>query len=470
MNNLRLILFAFLLIPVSFLMAQNPDPKITYNEKTYQQYLEKDWKGLIETGNEAIEKGVDFYYLRLRMGIAYAETANFRMAIDNYKKALTFVPGDPLTKEYLYYAYQYSGMKNTAALYAASLPKDLRKKIKPENLSALANIYMETGVAFSNYDEGKITLPSATNQYFSETMLPQWQSYFYANLLFNLSKSVSWNMAYTGLSIHSNHLYKINNNDPVEEEVPIKQNNFYTAVNIHNKEGLVIIPFFHNVNTAMDFTTVDYDTTAYALTEGVEISFDETATSWKWNDPLVGIGFYKRNKLVDYGASLSYSWLGADQQQQFSALLNYLPKGNYSLYFTPSIRFLRNPEGVNSIYKIRVGWSPSLNVLTEASFVYGDLRASHENFGAIVYTLPDMTRYKADAVINFSFSSGVSLSLRYQLTRKESFVYTNSIVTQTTSGVGFGPGTSTTETAWEQKSEQHPFTQHFIILGFNWAL
>lgn len=469
MKKLVILFIALFVMPFSFLAAQQIDLKAEYDQKTYDQYLAKDWSGLISSGKEAIEKNVDFYYLRLRMGIAYGAQFNYRMAIVNYKKALEFAPNDPLAQEYLYYAYYYAGMKHTAALYAASLPVSLRNKIDPQKLSAFGNIFMEGGAAFSTYDDGETSLSSATNQYFTETMLPQWQSYFNGSLLFNLSNSLSWSLAYTGLNIHSNHLYKINSDPTVEEEVLIKQKDLYTSLNIYSKDGLIVIPFFHNINTAMNYTAVDYDTTAYTLAEGIAIAFDETVISTQWNDPLVGIGFYKRNKMVDFAMSVSYSWLGYDEQQQLSALLNFLPKGNYSLYFTPSVRLLRNSEKINVVSKMLIGWSPSLKLWTETSFTYGDLRGTHEIFGYTVYNIPDATRYKADAAVYLALANGVSLSLRYQFTRKESAIFSNSIVTQTTGG-GYGMGGASTEIVWKQTAELHLFTQQFFILGFNWAI
>ncbi len=44
-------------------------PKV--NEQSYAYYLSGDWENLIKTGKEAKTAGIDFYYLKVRMGIAY---------------------------------------------------------------------------------------------------------------------------------------------------------------------------------------------------------------------------------------------------------------------------------------------------------------------------------------------------------------------------------------------------------------
>jgi len=470
MNRTYLLLITFFTFSLFSANAQQSDLKILYGEQTYNQYLEKDWSGLITTANEALDKGVDFYYLRIRLGIAYANQKNYRKAIINYKKAIDFVPNDPIAQEYLYYAYLYSGQKNVARLYAANLPVSLRKKIKPENLSVLGGIYMETGFAFADYDDKDISLPSTSEIYLSEIFTRKSQSYFNMNLLLNVAKPVSVNLAYTSLGIQSEHQYKVKDKDLEQEDLTVKQIDFALSVNIYNASGLMITPFFHNVNTSLTLTEIMYDTTAYELEQGIDIDFGRSINSLKWNDQLLGFGVVKRSGLFDLAASLSYSWLNETSQQQLNAKLSYLPKGNYSLYFTPELRFFNEDQSSRMIYKLAVGGQLTTRLWGETAFTYGDLKNTHENFGAIVYNLPDKTIYKADAVLNLAFTNGVSLSLRYQLTRKESPLTSHTLGTAQDEGFGFGGGTSDMGTDWIETETFFPFNQHFIILGFNWAI
>lgn len=470
MNKTYFLLFALLAFPLSFLSAQQSDLKAQYSVQTYNQYLEKNWTELIHTGNEALEEGVDFYYLRIRMGIAYVNLKNYRKAIVNYKKAIEFVPSDPVAQEYLYYAYLYAGQKNTARLYAANLPVSLRKKIKPENLPVFGNLYMETGFALAAYDAAEITLPASSEIYFSEVFTRKSQTYFNMSLLLNVAKSVSINVAYTGLGIQSEHQYDVQGQDAELEDLTVKQSDFALAVNIHNATGLTLTPFLHNVNTALSLTEVEYDTAAYELETGIEIDFGRSTSNLQWNDQLLGFGITKRSGMFDMATSFSYSWLGETSQRQVNARLTYLPKGNYSLYLTPELRFFNEDQSSRMIYKLAVGGLLSTRLWGETAFTYGDLQRTHENFGAIVYNLPDKTIYKADAVLNLAFTNGVSLSLRYQLTRKETPLTSYTLGTEQDEGYGFGGGTSETGTDWIQTETFFPFTQHFIILGFNWAI
>lgn len=469
MHKTYILLLVFFALPFTILHAQQGDLKAYYSQKSYDQYLAEDWSGIIETAKEANQKNVDFYYLRLRTGIAYAAQYNYRLAIENYKKAIVFVPNDPVAQEYLYYAYLAAGEKKMAYLYVSSLPSTLRKKINPEKPSAIGNIYLETGLAFVEYSDDAFTFPSES--YFSELFVRKSQTYANVNFLLNIAKPISLGFSYTGLGIKSEHQFKIKNFDPGMEELNVSQNDFSMQVNIHGANGLTLIPFIHNVNTALTVTEFYYDTTSYTLEPNVDITYNATTSTLQWNDPLIGFGFVKKSGLFDISASFSYAWLSLMQQQQLNVSLSYLPRGNYSLYFKPEVRFLNEEDNFRMIYKLSAGYSISTKIWTEMAFSYGNLQRTHEGFGAIVYNLPDVSKFKTDAVINYGFSNGVSLSLRYQLTRKESALTSYNLITsQTSGGTGFGQGSTVSETDWLESETLFPFNQHFIILGFNWAL
>lgn len=460
-----------LLLPFSYVIAQQNDLKANYNEKTYNQFLASDWDALIDTGKEALDQGVDFYYLRLRMGIAYGAQFNYRLAIVNYKKALEFVPSDPVAQEYLYYAYKYAGMKNTAIQYVKQLPVALRRKIDPERPPFIGNIYLETGYAVADYTDNNLALIAAENSYFSELFKRESQSYFNFNLMLNLSDNIHLNAAYTGLGVNSEHLYQIAGLDQESEALDVKQNDFYLALHVNNAKGFAFTPFFHNVNTSMQLTEVEFSLVSNDTNDEIEVTYTKSSSNLKWNDPLLGFGIFKQSGLFDFSASLSYSWLNLTEQQQFTGAVSFLPKGNYSLYFTPEIRLFNEDAEQRLIYKFTMGLSLTPKIWTETAFTYGNLKSTHENFGAIVFNLPDKTNYKFDAVIHYALKNGVSLSLRYQLTQKESAT-TNTLLETTQISNGFGLGEGETSTLYEL-GEQETFTQfnqHFIIVGLNWTI
>ena len=62
---------------------------VKIDSATYAQYLAGDWKTLVREGKAALDQDVDYYYLRMRMGIAYYELENYRAAIDQLNQSLS---------------------------------------------------------------------------------------------------------------------------------------------------------------------------------------------------------------------------------------------------------------------------------------------------------------------------------------------------------------------------------------------
>ena len=57
-----------------------------YDSITLKEYQDKNWKELIRTSKEAIHDGTDYYYLRMRRGIAFYEMHNYLKAYNEFKK------------------------------------------------------------------------------------------------------------------------------------------------------------------------------------------------------------------------------------------------------------------------------------------------------------------------------------------------------------------------------------------------
>ncbi|MEY3452181.1 MAG: hypothetical protein RL711_2009 [Bacteroidota bacterium] len=48
---------------------------VTVEAKTYAQFLGQFWDELVVTGEKALSNNIDYYYLRLRLGVAYFQKA-----------------------------------------------------------------------------------------------------------------------------------------------------------------------------------------------------------------------------------------------------------------------------------------------------------------------------------------------------------------------------------------------------------
>lgn len=112
---------------------------------TYSMYQKQQWKQLITLGNNAIYNNIDYFYLRMRIGIAYYELKEFMPAIPHFDKALEFNSADETAMEYKYYSLLFSGKTRDAGFYAKTLPQSLLDKIKPELPKKIDKVIIEGG-------------------------------------------------------------------------------------------------------------------------------------------------------------------------------------------------------------------------------------------------------------------------------------------------------------------------------------
>ena len=55
---------------------------------TYANYINQDWEKVIYNGNRALIRNIDYFYLRMRMGIAAYYLGKLPDAADHFEKAL----------------------------------------------------------------------------------------------------------------------------------------------------------------------------------------------------------------------------------------------------------------------------------------------------------------------------------------------------------------------------------------------
>lgn len=105
------ILFATFLLSSNFVVyAQQPDYK-QVDEKTYQQFMAGEWQNLADYGENAYEEGLDYFYLNLRVGIAFYQLRNYEKALDFLKRAYEQNPDDPYLQDYYYGALAQTGQE-----------------------------------------------------------------------------------------------------------------------------------------------------------------------------------------------------------------------------------------------------------------------------------------------------------------------------------------------------------------------
>ncbi len=116
-------------------------------EKTsYNLYLKKQWVQLSSYCERAIGSGFDYFYLRVRAGVAYFERRQYRKAIVHLKKALEFNSDDDFAASYLYYAYLYSERFEEAKWLSKDFSPSLRNSLQIKPAGQLDYVMAESGI------------------------------------------------------------------------------------------------------------------------------------------------------------------------------------------------------------------------------------------------------------------------------------------------------------------------------------
>ena len=131
-------------------IAQDTLNSAIVEQKSYQLYLDKNWNELIKFGNRAINSGFDYYYLQIRIGIAYFEKKNYSLAENHFKKVLQFNSDDELAQEYLYYCFIYNGRNEEARMLSRLFKSDLAEKVGTNKQSKIGFVLLEGGTKLSD--------------------------------------------------------------------------------------------------------------------------------------------------------------------------------------------------------------------------------------------------------------------------------------------------------------------------------
>lgn len=125
------IVFIALLWLVTTASAQKPHLSFKQiDSTTYALYLKQDWKTMLAIGKQSRAEGIDFYHLKVRMGIAYFKENKMLSAIKFLEEAYAINSFDIVVQEYLYWAYHYSGLILESRLFYPKMTKSLQDKIK----------------------------------------------------------------------------------------------------------------------------------------------------------------------------------------------------------------------------------------------------------------------------------------------------------------------------------------------------
>lgn len=138
-----------LLVLCPFLRAQDTLTSATVESNSYALYSQAKWDELIRYGNKALDKDLDFYYLRYRLGVAYFMEKKYRSAAIQFEKAVVFNSSDE-AMEYLYYCYIYTAQYDRARWLTKSFSPGATAYTGSGKLKPVSFVALEGGIGTSD--------------------------------------------------------------------------------------------------------------------------------------------------------------------------------------------------------------------------------------------------------------------------------------------------------------------------------
>jgi hypothetical protein len=352
------------------LFAQTDFP--TLDKQTYDYYIMGDYKNLKITGNKMLSHGIDYYNLRMRMGILAYNHQQYPSAVKHFTKALEFNSFDSISREYIYYSYLFSGRKDDANHYLASIPLAKRNKtLKSIESTGLSNVFLSSSTA--GYDE---VLYSTNNLYYealknSLSISAGLENYFTTRL--------KGTLAYT--SYHKTGI-EYSNSSPLGTNLNFSQNQIYANLTQLTFPGWEFSGFGH-----------------FAFySEANNQSGMGRQKSKITSEYIGGIGISKNWWRIRAGANVSYSNFGKSNQLRGEGYLTYLPFGNLNLYLTSGVMY-QNDNEWGATYQINqeIGFKTLKFLWLESGIVKGNSFLYARNQGLIMnnsYQIPTINMYE----------------------------------------------------------------------------
>lgn len=396
------IFLSFLFLSFSISAQQ----KLSYPQadiKTYNQYLKGNWKELIKTGKEYLKTGEDFYYLQVRMGIAYYELKKYRKAIPYLQKAYKVNRKNDLVNEYLYYAYLFSGRIMDAQKVSKRFNVALKEKLGLDYEPAIDAItydmrYENNGDYFVGTSQGLLVQDVRTDY-----------SYFALGVehIFGGDKRIYWNFSKIK---KATDIYDIGeSNEQISDDREVAQNQFYFSYYNQVKYGF-------NFSFALNLLNIVSSGSEIVPSGGWRMPGQYAVNTRYATNQFIGfLGLHK--DFLNFKAGLNASISNLDKNFQFQPGIDitWYPFANTNLYFSTIVDYkIDNTLDNSLIIKPSIGLR-LFSIYFEPSYTFGDLINYTEKDAFIINNDDDVVSERFEFLTNAYFFKGrLNVFFKYQ--------------------------------------------------------
>ena len=440
----RLIFIAGIIIFFSFQgNAQSSVDFKTVDSLTYKFYEAQNWDSLIYFANNAIKNDVDYFYLRMRIGIAFYEKQKYRKAVFHFKKAVSFNSTDDLAMEYLYYSYLFSGMKAEASSLTAKFSDKLKEKLKLDKFKVVDEINFEGGPTLGSniVDTTKNLKPNMNNFLLKEDEMTNNVTYFSLGLKHSITKNISIFHSVSSIDIGKTQNILVYNG-LVANDYHIYQRQYYISANFYLGNEFSFKPAFHYINVNYDKLIYDFDNNKKLFLK--QETFNE-------NDFAASATLSKNTSAFNLSLNGVYAQLNNSKQKQANITATVFPKSNLNFYINSSVT-VRKDDSIRTVVEALIGGKVAKSLWVDGFITFGLLYNYVEKNAYVVYNINDAILNRRGISLNYVLNKNIGISLHYQNIVKRN---TSNIITPNNTNV---------------IRSRNNFINHSIIGGIKWTL
>lgn len=319
----KIILFGYFICQWSFLQCQTTLTFAEADSIGYSLYNQGAWNKLEKYSEKVIASNIDYYYLRMRAGVACFEQKKYRVAIVHFKQALLFNSNDEIAFEYLYLCLIYTSRFEEAKNLSSNFSEAFAKYMQLNNKNNIDLILIESGTKLPNNSLFKRPIYGqlGLNHYLlNHTSLFHSISYYHQN---------EWRFSVNQLQYY------------VGTGTPLKKNWFLSTGSHFIYHSADYYKYYNStsvVNSALTYTTktgfaLTRDTTIKRLIQYEINTVDSYPVNAKAIQFAAAINFTKRTKLYDLTLGTTINLLDTVTQIQLNSSISFYPFYNNNVSF-----------------------------------------------------------------------------------------------------------------------------------------
>jgi hypothetical protein len=404
-------------------------------------------KKLIETGKAAIQSEIDYYYLRMRVGIAYYEKKNYASASQHFEKALEFNSADVIAKEYLYYSYLFSGREIAARRLLKNMPACLYSKVKNTSHPKLRSLSFSLSKQWPS-TSGSIAAftPPTTNGEDGVQVLPNSMMIMQAGLSHYLNNFSFLEHQVSFLTRNNFSYSSLDNESHVFSELNVSQFLYQITSEIYFNNIWYLRPSANYINVRIPYV---YQVQLPGRMGGVR----QLIGHYSEHQYSLQMGLGAKFGILRPEASLAYAEFNNNPYLQKNLSLTVFPTGNLKLYLFSRLSHQGhlNTQQQRWIWFQELGFMVLDGLWLEIRGVFGEVENFVDHGAGLIFNDLGILKKQYGLSLRLPFkNAGKELGLHYKYAEQENFFYSDiNHLSITGSGITFDHHTLTASWIWK---------------------